>query len=296
MTLTAEAGSAATLYGARVQIANFVSMTPVVITLESKEGTGTWEVWDGVGDVALDASWDPMSTSGEAPGSRVRVKPTTNLLWRTDYFWDCTAFDGTIYGFTSTARALNILVSLDGLYLLEIAGTGYNILSLTAAETSNGELGYIRFVIDNDGGVNNTAINYGDAVVLAIADSLGNKEEFTGKVRGKLPQGESLSISCILGDGILAERIIKQDYVSADVGATLASILTTYCAPLTGTGIDTTTGFTAPVPATGKTPLNIVESLRRQYGFYYFIDKDWDAQLYLTAAMTEATTTIKYGT
>jgi hypothetical protein len=296
MILTAEAGSAATKYSARVKISLYVSMTPLVVTMESKEGTGTWEVWDGVGDVALDASWDPMPTAGVDPGSRVRCKPTANLAYRTNYYWTADAWDGTAYGFVLTARSLRILVTLEGLYLLDIGGTEYNILSLTAAETSNGELGYISFVIDNDGGVNNTAISYGDTVVLAIADSSGNKEEFTGKVRNKTPLGENLSIYCILGDGILSERIVKQDYTSADIGATLASILTTYCAPLTGTGIDTTTGFTAPVVSSGKTPLSVVEALRRQYGFYYFIDKDWDAQLYLVGAITEARTNIKYGT
>ena len=108
--------------------------------------------------------------------------------------------------------------------------------------------------MDNDGGITNTAISYGDQVVLAIADSEGNKEEFTGLVRNKAPRGEDLYISCILGDGILSERTVKQDYTSADIGATLASILSTYCAPLTGTGIDTTTGFSAPVVSDGKTP------------------------------------------
>lgn len=295
MTLTAELGNSATKYSARLRLANYVSMTPAIVTLESKEGTGTWEVWDGVGDPSLDGSWGAMPTLGVDPGSRVRVKPTDNLLWRTQYYWSADAWDGSSYGYASTARALRILITLDGLYLLEIEGTPYNILSLEVAETSNGELGYLNFVLDNDGGTTNTAINYGDQVVLAIADSEGNKEEFTGLVRNKAPRGEDLYISCILGDGILSERIVKQDYTSADIGATLASILSTYCTPLTGTGIDTTTGFSAPVVSDGKTPLSVIEALRRQYGFYYFIDKDWDAQLYLIDDIADATSTIKYG-
>jgi len=44
-----------------------------------------------------------------------------------------------------------------------------------------------------------------------------------------------------------------------------------------------------------STPLSVFEELRRRYGFYYFVDSDWDVQVYKSDVIDVADTKITYG-
>ena len=124
-------------------------------------------------------------------------------------------------------------------------------------------------------------INYGDDIYLLISDGFGNVKTYRGIVKSREPQDRLLTIRAITGDGILSERIIKEDYPPQDIGKTAKEIIDTYCSPLTSNNVDINTGIIAPVPASKKTPLSVFESLRREYGINYYVDYAWDVHVYL---------------
>jgi len=138
-------------------------------------------------------------------------------------------------------------------------------------------------------------VKYGDEVKLAVNDVLGNTEEFKGVVRDKAVDGYFLTVKAPTGAGVLSERLIKVDYTPQDIGVTVKAIIDTYCTPLTSTNVNTTTGISAPITAKGKTPLKILEEIRRQYGISYFVDKDWDVHLYQESDIADSKLTVRFG-
>jgi len=119
-------------------------------------------------------------------------------------------------------------------------------------------------------------VDYNDDVFLMIQDDNGKVKYYKGVVREKTPQDRMLSIKAILGDGILAERTIKENYSEQDIGLSVKQIIDTYCAPITTNNVNTYIDVIAPIKAKGKTPMSVLENLRRQYNIYYFVDNNWD--------------------
>lgn len=72
-------------------------------------------------------------------------------------------------------------------------------------------------------------------------------------------------------------------------------IITNFCQPLTTTNVENPIGITAPVPAENKTPIKVLEEIRRQYGIYYYVDKDWDMHFYTKDEITYAGLTMRRG-
>ena len=289
LTLTEETDNSSTKYHARVQISSYTTMDPLLLVLESTEETGVWEVWDTVGE-----KWDPFPAGGVDPGSKVRVTPTAPLEYGSLY-WDATSLDDWMYGYDTSAWNLRILLSIKGLYALAIDGDLWNAYSITVSEASNGEISNLVFEVNNEGGTAYTAIDYGDEIILGVIDSFGNEEEYIGKVREKNPSGRYLSVSGITGDGILAERRVKQDYTSQDIGVTIAHIITNYCQPITTTNVDLTTGFARAIQADGKKAIRVLEEMRREYGILYYVDKDWDLHLFKLEDIGDHLVEIRYG-
>lgn len=284
MTLPANAENSALKYHARIRFSEYSIMSPVTV-YESKSSQIGWELWNG-------AIWVPFPATGVNSGSKVRYQPQLSI---NTYYWDGSSWDGYGYGFGTTAWKLRILATVSGLYALEIGGTEYLAYSLTISETSNGEIGQINAQLNNSDGLNNTSINYGDSLVCAFNDSLGNTDEFMGIVRTKQPNGTDLTITAITGDGILSERLILQDYTSQDIGLTVKHIIENYCQPLTANNVNIATGFVAPVSSKDKTPIAVLEDIRRNYGVFYFVDKDWDVNFYLFDSIDSAIISIQYG-
>jgi len=287
ITLTADADNSAPKYHARVRISPFAIMSPVTVAMESKEGTGEWEYFNG-------SIWLPFPAGGVNPGTRVRVRPESDLDFQI-YYWDAAAYDGFGYGHNTPATKLRILIAAVGLYYLAIEGVEYLATSIIVSETSNGEVGSISVLLANDDGATNAAIKYGDTFVLSINDELGNSDAFQGLVRQKQPIGKNLYIIANTGDGILGERLVKQDYTAQDIGLTVKHIIENYCLPLSANNVDTATGFVATVAAKDKTPIRVLEELRRQYGIYYFVDQDWDMHFYKASVIGGALTIVQYG-
>ena len=66
-------------------------------------------------------------------------------------------------------------------------------------------------------------IPFGAQVTLAVIDTLGNSEEFAGRVRWVKPRGDIVEVTAILGDGFLGERLVKTDYPTNDVAKDIDS-------------------------------------------------------------------------
>jgi len=227
--LTENSDNPATKYHARVRISEYISMEEATV-YESKENTGTWQYWDG-------GAWQTFPSEGVDPGTRVRMQNDRFAVG--GWYWDCAAHDGDRYNLNIYPQLLRILAAIEGLYDLRIEGKSWDALSFRVVETSNGEIGEIIIDIDNskqyfedeeswgylhpgqpyyygDLYTANDLIEYGDVVELGVLDAQGNREDFTGRVRRKTPYGLVLTVKAILGDGVLSERIIYNDYPLAE--------------------------------------------------------------------------------
>ena len=131
-------------------------------------------------------------------------------------------------------------------------------------------------------------IEFGSEVYLLVNDGNGNAGIYRGLVRKRNPEDRLLKIKAILGDGILSERIIKEDYESQDIGLTVKDFIEKYCSPLTAENVNTETGIEAPVKASGRKALQVLESIRREHGIFYFVDFTWDFHLYSPDEITSS--------
>lgn len=280
-------------YHARIRIANKSDITDIEKEFDTTVDRSNWEYYDG-------SEWIDFPFDGVSANTKVRVTPSQRLSFGF-FYWIAQTYE-TDYGYGSPSknRKLRILISTDEPYVLLIGDEQikYQAYSLTATEASNGELGSINFALNNEGNTANEAINYNDEVLLAINDKLGNQEQFKGIIRQKNPNGKVLEAKTITGDGLLAERRIKEDYPEQDIGQTAKQIIDDYCSPLTTNNVNTSTGYTKAIKATDKTPLKVLEELRRNYQIYYFVDSNWDVHLYLESEVDGYDTSrfkIKYG-
>lgn len=131
-------------------------------------------------------------------------------------------------------------------------------------------------------------VEFGSEVYLLVNDGNGNAGIYRGLVRKRNPEDRLLKIKAILGDGILSERIIKEDYESQDIGLTVKDFIEEYCSPLTAENVNTNTGIEAPVKASGRKALQVLESIRREHGIFYFVDFTWDFHLYSPDEITSS--------
>jgi len=273
-------------YNARLRISDYIAMEPAVV-YESMDGTSNWEYLDGV-------EWKSMPAHGVSPNTRVRCSLPGDLPVG-QHYWDCASYDGDRYNLNIYPRLIRILASIEGIYTLEIDGVEWEPLTYTVLEASNGEIGEIYLEFDNEGFEAEEQINHGDRVELGILDFAGRREDFAGRVRRKNPEGQIVEVVAILGDGVLSERVIEEDYPEQDIGLTVKQIIETYCLPLTANNVKTDTGFIAPVKAEGRTAVRVLESLRRSYGVYYFVDADWDMNFYTPDDVDEAKLAVRRG-
>lgn len=277
-------------YHARLRISTTTDMNNLVVELDSKDDQSQWELWDDA-----NSEWIGFPAVGVGPDSKVRARPEYALNYGLLY-WDCASWEISFgYGKNSAYWKFNVLISTSKPYVLDVAGTSYDVYSITCSETSNGEIGNIDFSVNNQEGLAYQNINNRDTVILAVNDEHGNQEQFRGIVKVRKPSGGVLQVSAITGDGILSERRVKEDYIAQDIGLTAKQIIDTYCSPLTSNNINTNTGIIAPINAMDKTPLKVFEEIRRQYGIYYFVDANWDMNFYLNDEITNSDMTVRYG-
>lgn len=288
--LTDEPINTATKYHARLRISLSLDLGLAEHLYESKEGTGTWEYYN-----TGTSSWESFPSAGVDPGTRVRCTISDQLDYRQLYYWDCASYDGADYGFDTTPRGFRVVLNIEGLFTLVIAGNTWLARNLSVTEAANGEIGEISFEVTNQDGYGNENINYGDTVILGAYDAYGNSKEFEGVVDAKYPTNIGTGIIATLGDGVFGQRLLNEDYILQDVGLTLKSAVDTYCSPVTTVNVDTSLGFSSPYPGINKTVLRMFEDLRRRYGFLFYVDRDWDLHVYLKNSISLATVGVKYG-
>jgi len=128
---------------------------------------------------------------------------------------------------------------------------------------------------------------WGDNVFLLINDHRNNTRFYRGVIRNIDDSDRYIDIKAMLGEGILSERIIKENYPEQDIGLTAKQIIDTYCRPITSIGVDTNTGFEAPIEADGKTPIKVLEDLRRNYRIHFYVSNTWDLSFYKVENINE---------
>lgn len=128
----------------------------------------------------------------------------------------------------------------------------------------------------------------GDDVYLLIKDELDKFKVYKGKIRGMNPRDRKIKIKAIMGDKILTERIVKENYLEQDIGLTVKDIIETYCAPLTASNVDINTGYSAPIQAEGKKPSQILTELQGKYPVIFYVDFAWDVHFMLESDIEEA--------
>jgi len=271
LTQAVPTGNTATVYWPKIQAAQSVGMSPIVYTWDSSSSQTNWEY------SANGTDWTAM-TSGGIPVASLYARftpPSDIALGR--WWWQATIKDDYAGVFDSwfAVRQLRVSLSMVTRFAVEIAGLDYSsqVKNPIVSETTNGELGTMEFdlwVADELAGTPGD----GDSVVVSVRDISGQEESYEGWLQGDPERAGPREFKCYckLPDSILAERIILENYTTADVGATLASIVDEYCAPLDSSGIDTATGFSRPITAFGKTPLEIFKEVREQYGLIFWVD------------------------
>lgn len=287
-TLTPHPDNPAEKHHARARISEYSTMSPVLYELDSASGIGNWEYWDGT-------AWLAFPPGGVAPGTRVRCRTDLEMPYRA-FYWDCAAHDGVMWGQNSLPWTFRVLIAVSRTFTLVINDQDVvGVKDIVASETCNGEIGEISFSLDNKQGQADE-INYNDLVILGINDKLNNVDEFRALVREKVPQqGKLMRLTCTTGDGILAERIVKQDYPAQDIGLSLKHAIDTYGAPLTSASINTNTGIVAELKSKDKTLLQMFEEVRRDYNQFYRVDNDWDVSTYFESDIEQAIVQIQYG-
>lgn len=291
-TLLGNPENSAVKYHARARVSTFSTMNSSII-MESMNGTGEWEYLSG-------GVWLPFPEEGVNPGTRVRVRLGSELSYKT-YYWDCASYDGHSYGVNSAALGFRVMVAVTSLFsVIHKDSELTKISAISVTETCNGEIGEFSITMyyqdEETGELILDKLKYGDTIILAVNDHLNNTEEYHGLVRVKEPCGMGLvRITCLTGDGILGERIAKQDYPAQDVGLTVKHLIETYCSPLTAVNVNTNTGFVAPVQAKDRPVISVLEGIRSDFAVFYYVDKDNDMNFYKQDEIEDAIVQIQYG-
>ena len=131
---------------------------------------------------------------------------------------------------------------------------------------------FISNILDNFG--------WNDEVMLILQDEGGGMKLFRGVIRDIEDSDRYVDVEVFLADGILSERIIREDYIEQDIGLTAQEIISEYCRPITTGNINVNTGISAPIKAEGKTPVQVFEEMRRNHGINFYVDNMWDMHLY----------------
>ena len=79
-----------------------------------------------------------------------------------------------------------------------------------------------------------------------------------------------------------------------DIGLYVQDMVAGYCPPITTANfVNTETGFRAPIQSKDKTAISVMEQIRRNYGMYYFVDRDFELHFYEPGEVTEPEATVR---
>ena len=288
-TLDGYAPNPATKYHVRIRFSSFVGMDPTLFNYETKSSQAGWEYQSG-------ENWLAFPAGGVDPNTRVRfATPVGSDLPLGPTYWDTSSWDGLRYGNNSPVRAVRVLIDVEELYTLLINDVPFKFVEkMEIVEASNGEIGKIGFSVSNHEGEGDS-IEFGDSVIVALRDHEGTVAEYAGRIRHKETVGFVTHLVAILGDGFFGERIVGQDYSTQEIGTTIAHIVNNYVSPLSSLGVDLSTGYVAPVKSLNETVTKVFEELRKNYGLFYFVDRDNEVQFYKKENVQASVRTLRSG-
>jgi len=203
-------------------------------------------------------AWTAVPTTGATAANRVRY--TVQAALRYDYYYlRARAFDGHLYGeWTTTIRVLIAYSGAEPLFAT-IDGVVWWLEECSITECTGGEPSPMALTIPTL--LMEAAANpptRGDSVSVAC-NIEGTARVWNGTLEEIVYDGPYVRLACIQDDAYLSRKLATGDATSADVGANLAAFVTSYGSPLTGTGIDGSTGLTAALTGGYK-------SLREHFG------------------------------
>lgn len=295
MTLNAAENSDSEFYHGQLILSQSPTFASSVVVDSSTSQVG-WEYWDG-------SAWDDLPSIGVPSGTKVRYIPSSPMslgVW----YWKALTRDEWGVGIQSSSWRFRMVLSVDALegYSLAVASTVYPCLDLEVNLACNGKLGTIRFVLsnlpDSEGLRNNDLINYGDTVNVSIYDETGHEAQYLGRVWQKTPGDTTLEVIASMGDKILADRILKTDYLSEDLGTALAGAVDTYCAPILSTGIPDPIGIVVNLPLSGKQVLAMFLEAMRIWARRFWVETDvtdWVAHVVDPSALSMAGILVRHG-
>lgn len=220
-------------------------------------------------------SWVALPPEGAPLGAQVRFTPPVELA-AFSWCWKASGWESvTGWSAESDTKRFRILLAIWSATALEIGGVDFTgkASAFRISLATCGEVSFIEFRLSAA-----TAPEAETDVVLAVQDEDGGSIQIVGRVWGKAkPAGQGLfAVRVKLGDSILEERVVRQDYVSQDLGLTLKQAVDTYGAPLVSTGIDVATGISRPVPATGMTLGDLAREICPEAGLFFWTDSTVD--------------------
>ncbi len=227
-----------------------------------------WEYDDG-------GVWAALPAEGAPLGSQVRFTPPVALA-AFSWCWRASGWESvTGWSAESATKRCRILLEIWAAYALEIGGVDYTgkARGIRISLATEGELSFIEFTLTAD------AAPAAEAdVVLAVQDPSGVSKQIVGRVRGEAQRltPTQFAVRVKLGDSILEERVVRQDYPSQDLGLTLKQAVDTYGQPLDSSGIDTASGVSRPVEATGMTLGDLFRELCPEAGLFFGTDSTVD--------------------
>ena len=190
------------------------------------------------------AVWTAVPTTGATAANRVRY--TVQEALRYDYYYlRARAYDGHLTGaWTATIRVL-IAYSGSAPLFATIDGTVWYLEECQITECTGGEPSPMELTVPTllvEAAANPPT--RGDDVSVAC-NIEGTASVWNGTLEEITYDGPYVRLSCLQDDAYLSRKLATGDVVCADVGHNLGHFITSYGAPLTGTGVDATTGLTA---------------------------------------------------
>ena len=256
-----------------------------------------WEYLDG-------EVWTAFPVTGVPTGTVCRYTPQVNLELGVIY-WQVRVKDDFGYGdWSADPWSLRMVLDVNALegYALAIDSEIYFCTDLEIEEAANGEIGTISFTIpnlpDEDGIRPYVKIEYGTQVHVSIYDSTGFEKQYVGRIWQKTPGPVYMTLVASMGDKLLADRLLGQDYTTQDLGAILSHAISTYCSPVLASGIPNPLGIMAAFNEDGKSVQTIFKKAWEIWGILFWTETvatDWVQYIKLPSALTGAGIMVRDG-
>ena len=224
-----------------------------VIDTDSETDYADWEESESPYE-----EWTTMTSGGATAGNRIRYKPADQL--RYDYCYAKVRLKDAYSTADWTEFEFTIVVDPDLHLSVTIGGTAYNVGQCHIIENTGGEPSPITLQIDLDQYAANPLT---DVATVSIASGLGDHNRvWNGTLEPWKMEGVVVNCTVVQDDFYLSHLDVPGDYVSDDLGATLAEIISD-CAEskITASNVDTVTGVEAAISGKYRYIREVLQSI-----------------------------------